>query len=59
MSKPDWDAIYAEAERQSGGKLEPGKTYWVPSRMFHPVYRKGDGLIAWLKSKYWDWMDGR
>ena len=38
---------------------EPGTTYWIPDRAFHKVYRKGDGLIVWLKSKWWDWRCGR
>ncbi len=37
----------------------PGTVYWVPSRTFHPVYRKGDGLWKWLKCKWWDWKDNR
>ncbi len=44
-SKDNWD--------------KPGKVYWVPSRMLHPVYRKGDGFWKWLKCKWWDWKDKR
>ncbi len=31
-----------------------GKIYWIPYRMFYPVYRKGDGVRAWIASKWWD-----
>ncbi len=51
---------YVQSLRQeSKDNAEAGKVYWVPSRMLHPVYRKGDGFWKWLRLKWWSWRDKR